>query len=106
MGWANLYIVKDRMAVMDFSDYFLVEPACILMKKPNPYHGIYSLVLPLSKETWAGFGIALLALAAFYLLHSRLLPLPPLATLVLHGTALTLARSDDRSHRLYTHGLR
>ncbi len=107
IGWANMWFKEERMDVMDFTDYYATEWSCILMPKPKPYLGIYSLVLPLKRETWLGLAIALLGLVAFYMAHSLAWPGPTLADLLLYCVAVVLEKSSALTHHaMSTRGLR
>ncbi len=44
-----MYATEERKAFMDFTDWYLVEPACILMKRPKPRSGLHILILPLDE---------------------------------------------------------
>ena len=76
------------------------------MPKPRPYFGVYSLVLPFMKETWAGFAVVTLGLASFYVAHSVAWPSPTLANLLIHVVAVALEKSSTLTHVLSTGGLR
>ncbi len=71
IGWANLYVTPKRFHIMDFSDFYVMEPACFLMPRPQPYSGAIILILPLDLRTWL-FGIfTLITILVFYLFVSK-----------------------------------
>ncbi len=111
IGWANLFVTKDRFSVMDFSNQYLTEPTCFLFKRPNPYSGIFSLVFPLRAETWFAILASLAAVAAFYRLHGTVLarydssPLT-FGKLMLYEASVSFRESNHYTHVKTTQSLR
>ncbi len=112
IGWANLYVMEQRRDILEFTDWYLVEPTCVYMRRPTPHSGIYMylLLLPLDRTVWLSGLAALLSVAAFYSLQSCLWKdwagTTSLYSLVLFGVSVTFSHSSDFAHRQQPRGLR
>ncbi len=107
VGWANMFITAHRLRVIDFSDWYTVDPSCFLFKQPKPLSGILSLIYPFQKETWMFIFISVGGIFCYYLVYSRTKPQDLSFTmLLLYGTSVIFKESDRETHKFYTHSLR
>ncbi len=108
IGWANMFINERRGAILDFTDWYLVEESCFLGRSPEPYVGIYTLLLPLEASVWL-LGLASLgAIVAFYAVVS-LTDVPPRAkfdSLVLYAICVAFRESHRSTYTMQGNGLR
>lgn len=108
IGWANLFITKERSKIIDYTDWYLQEPSCFLYRKSDPYTGIYLLVFPLEVQTWLAILALLPAVNLFFMFYSLLIGQSEVAldTLVIYQAAVTFMNSHNFTHSLPSHGIR
>ncbi len=108
IGWGNLFMTSFRMLIMDFTDWYLVDPTCFIYKRPKPYAGVFSLIFPLEKETWLFIFFMLVGVNLFYLLYSITWKDNTLtfSTLLLYETSVAFKVSHDMTYNLHTLTLR
>ncbi len=107
IGWANLFVTRDRLDIMEFSDWYLSDPSCFLFKQLEPYSGISLLIFPLGSMVWTFGLISLVVVAFFYLLHYLVWPDHfHVGELLLFEVAITFEVSQDSLHHVTTYALR
>ncbi len=102
IAWANLFITRDRLRIMDFSDWYLYDPSCFLFKQPKPYVGMLTLLFPLELETWFFILISLVILNLFNLIYSVVWKKPSFSQLLMYHASVTFKESHYFSHVSYT----
>ncbi len=107
IGWANLFVTRQRLRHMDLTGWYLVDPTCFLFRRREPYHGIYSFYFPLEGATWIGILVTLAVVAVFYLAHSLAWPsVISFGSSLLYEMSVLFKESHHKTHAMTTHGLR
>lgn len=66
ISWGNLFIIPSRDPYMDFTNWYAIDEACIMVPKPLPYANILATVRPFSTWTWVAFLLTLIIVTIFY----------------------------------------
>ena len=79
---APVTITRARQRVLDFSEHFMDLGISIMIKKPaKQAPGVFSFMLPVGTDFWAGMVVSYFAVAMVMLLsHCWRRPLPQLTT--------------------------
>ncbi len=108
VAWGNLFITAERSKMIDYSDWYLVEPSCFLAQSPEAYSGIYTLLLPLEVPVWLCSLLALATVLSIYKFYasSDAYPAVNVGNLILFGLSVAMRESDKFTHKKQSVGLR
>ncbi len=108
IGWGNLFITARRKVFMEFSNWYAVEPTCVLAQSPGTYRGIYTLLLPLEVEVWLCTLISITTVFGIYIFYTKLRVLDPVSLddLILYGMSVALRESNKLTYQKNSSRLR
>ncbi len=107
IGWAHLFVTRDRLDSIDFCDWYLSDPTCFLFKHVEPHSGLSLLIFPLNSMVWTFGLISLVVVAFFYLLHYLVWPDHfHVGDLLLFEVAVTFEISQESLHHVTTYALK
>ena len=68
--WAHLYATQERREIMTFTQWYFMDPTCILVpRSSDTYTDFYSAVQPFGFGTWLGVFLVIITMTLNLLIH-------------------------------------
>jgi len=112
IAFANLFPHVEHYSYMQFSDWYTMDAACIMVPRPQPVPQIANLYLPLDAQAWFWTIFTFCSMLLFYSLLShdqiaKLLSLRAKRGILWDMTvAIALNESDQRLHKFRAYSFR
>ena len=70
--WAHLFITQKRRDFMTFTQWYFMDPTCILVPRSSDTHGdLYSAVQPFGSSTWLFIFFIIISMTFILLIHRQ-----------------------------------
>ena len=66
IAWGNLFIIPERAGYMEFTNWYSIDEACIMLPKPGTYPNILAATRPFPPVLW---GVVVLTLAVVVIVY-------------------------------------